>query len=233
MSNIGGRIFTKVNRPNSCIVELFQELNSADVADCMNKLASMDSGLRPLNSVKLLGTAVTVKVPEGNNLLFHQAISVAQRGDVIVVDGGGFIDRGLCGENMIEIARQRGIRGFVVDGAVRDSAAINACDDFSVYARSVVPNASYKVALPGEINVPVSIGGIVVYPGDIILGDRDGIISVRPASAEKIAAETKSLAEKQAANLKLIKQETSNRDWVLQMVKDAGCIFINKAWDEE
>ncbi len=228
----GFRIFTQVARPDPEVVELFRELPVCNIDDCMNKLAALHSEIKPLNKVKLLGTAVTVRAPIGDNLMFHAAISFAQAGDVIVVAGGGCTERALCGENMMQIARQKGIRGFVVDGTVRDSAALDTFDDFNIFARGIMPNASYKGLGPGEMNVPIAVGNQVVFPGDIIVGDEDGIIAVRPEQARAIAAEAKMLKEKEEANLQLILKGESDRSWVQKALEERGCRFYNCSWDE-
>lgn len=233
MSIVGCRIYTKVNRASPCLMKRFTNLATADISDCMNRLASVDSGIRPYNGTKLLGVALTVNMPGGTNLLFHQALDMAQEGDVIVVNADADTTRGVCGENMIEIAKKRGVHGFVVDGAIRDSANARSRTDFAVFARSAEANAAYKFNSPGEINVPVSIGGIVVYPGDIIVGDEDGIVAIRPQYAEGIADEVEKLMEKQAANLELIKKGISDRSWMAKYLEDAGCKFIDKAWNED
>ena len=228
----GFRIFTQITRPDPEVVELFRELPVCNIDDCMNKLAAMHSEIKPLNKVKLLGTAVTVRAPIGDNLMFHAAISFAQAGDVIVVAGGGCTERALCGENMMQIARQKGIRGFVVDGTVRDSAALYTFDDFNIFARGIMPNASYKGLGPGEMNVPIAVGNQVVFPGDIIVGDEDGVIAVRPEQARAIADEAKKLKEKEEANLQLILKGESDRSWVQKALEERGCRFYNCSWDE-
>ena len=229
---IGFRIFTQITRAAPELVELFRELPVCCIDDCMNKLAAMHSEIKPLNKVKLLGTAVTVRPPIGDNLMFHAAISFAQTGDVIVVAGGGCTERALCGENMMQIARQKGIRGFVVDGTVRDSAALDAFDDFSIFARGIMPNASYKGIGPGEMNVPIAIGNQVVFPGDIIVGDEDGVIAIRPEQARAIASEAKKLKKKEEANLQLILKGESDRSWVQKALEEHGCQFYNCSWNE-
>ena len=233
MGPVGFRIFTKVKRAAKEDVELFRELPVCNIVDSMNKIAAVHSGIKPLNNVKLLGTAITVKAPMGDNLMFHQAISMAQTGDVIVVDGGGCTERAICGENMMQLARQKGVVGFLVDGSIRDSAALANFDDFTIFARAVMANASFKGLGPGEINVPVSVGGSVIYPGDIIVGDEDGVVAIRPQYAVAIAEAAKKLKEQEEANLQLILKGTSDRSWVMKALKEKGCEFIEKFWDEE
>lgn len=229
----GFRIYTKLNRAEPALVELFRDLAVCDIDDVMQKIAAANSGIKPMNQVKLLGTAVTVKAPMGDNLMFHQAIDMAQAGDVIVVDGNGCTERAICGENMMQIARQKGIKGFLIDGTIRDSEATDGLEDFAVFARGAMANASFKGLGPGEINVPVSIGGIVVYPGDIIVGDRDGVVAVRPKDAKAIAKAAANLRDAQAANLELILKGQSDRSWVMKALEAKGCSFIEKTWDED
>ncbi|OWT61960.1 RraA family protein [Candidimonas nitroreducens] len=232
MSEFGSRIYSKVHRPEKALVGQFRNLGVADISDCLNRMGCLDSSIRPLNDTSLLGTAVTVKLPAGNNLMFHVALSLAQEGDVIVVDGEGYTERGLSGQNMIEIARQKGVRGFVVDGAIRDSKAALGLADFAIYAKAINPNGAFKGNGPGEVNVPVSVGGVLVYPGDIIVGDEDGVVVVGPRYAAAVAQGAKELADKQAKNLELIKSGVSDRSWVAKALDDAGYEVLDQAWDE-
>jgi RraA family protein len=126
-----------------------------------------------------LGTAFTVRTRPGDNLAIHRALELVGPGDVIVVDGGGDETRALVGEIMKTIAEHRGAAGYVIDGAIRDVAAF-AASDFPCFARTAIHRGPYKSG-PGEINVPVSIGGSVISPGDIVVGDEDGVVSF-PAS---------------------------------------------------
>ncbi len=112
---------------------------------------------------KLAGPAFTVKTAPGDNLLVHKALDSARPGDVIVVDAGGFGDHAIIGELMMSRARQRGVAGIVIWGAIRDSAEIGA-GDYPVYACAVTHRGPYKNG-PGEINVPISIAGMPVAPG--------------------------------------------------------------------
>ncbi|EML9472776.1 TPA: RraA family protein, partial [Klebsiella quasipneumoniae subsp. quasipneumoniae] len=177
MSIPGCRIVTDFERPSRELVEAFRDLPVANIDDCMNRLAAVDPAIRPVNKAPLLGTAFTVKVPEGDNLMFHKAMDLAREGDVIVIDAGGDTRRAIFGELMLNYCHKRGIAGVIVDGSIRDVDAISQMD-IPVYAKGVTPNGPYKNG-PGEINVPVVFGGQVVRPGDIVVGDADGIIIVR------------------------------------------------------
>lgn len=187
-TNIGCRIFSEVNRPSDEIVEMFKDLPSSNINDEMNRLYCMHDYIRLLNpqtSRQLLGTAFTVKVPLGDNLMFHQALDMAQPGDVLVVDGGSGNNRSLCGELMMTFAQGKGLAGVVVDGCVRDWDGLETLT-MPIYAKGITPQGPWKNG-PGEINVPVSCGGQVIFPGDILVGDRDGIVVIRPQDAEYIA----------------------------------------------
>ena len=116
-----------------------------------------------------------MKTRPGDNLAIHKALELVGPGDVIVVDGGGDESRALVGEIMKTIAQWRGAEGYVIDGAIRDAGAI-AADTYPFFARAAIHRGPYKSG-PGEINVPVSIGGSVIAPGDIVVGDEDGIVS--------------------------------------------------------
>ena len=188
MVNVGNRIFTNVTRPDRGLIEQFRGLPSSNINDEMNRLYCMHDYIHLLNPEKarpLLGTAITVKAPIGDNLFFHQALDMAQEGDVIVVDGGSGCNRSLAGEIMLRFACKKGIAGIVVDGCLRDLDGIESLD-MPVYAKGVTPQGPFKFG-PGEVNVPVACGGQVVFPGDILVGDRDGIVVIRRQDAQEVA----------------------------------------------
>jgi len=193
MSNPGYRIFTQVNRPDKALIELFRGIPVPNIDDQMGRIYCVDAAIRPLNSTPLLGCAITVKAPSGDNLMFHKAMEMAQEGDIIVVSGIGGGERSFSGEIMAHYAMYRKLGGFVVDGYVRD---LEACQQlpFPIYARGIEPNGPYKFG-PGEINVPVAIGGQVVFPGDILVGDQDGIVVIRPEDAPVVAEKARKLLE--------------------------------------
>ena len=178
------------------VVARFRELPVANVSDVMARMTAGGSRLRPMHGGGVLaGPALTVKARPGDNLMMHKAIDIAEPGDIIVVDGGGDLTNALAGELMVAHAIFRGLGGFVVNGAIRDVAAIRA-GNFPVFAAGVTHRGPYKDG-PGEINVPVAIDGMVINPGDLMLGDDDGLIAVAMADAEDIyrAAQAKHAAE--------------------------------------
>lgn len=228
----GYRIYTKIVRPDPKLVERFKDKPVANIDDVLGGTACVNSAIHAFNDSSLIGTAFTVKAPVGEGMLFHLALDMAKEGDVIVVDANGCTERGLCGEGMMLLARKRGIKGFVVDGAIRDSGAARNYTDFPVYGRSVQSNA-YKAANSGGINIPVSIGGVVVFPGDIIRGDEDGIVVIRPKDAAEIADKVDAFALKDLEKMRRTLDGTLDRSWVAEFFKDKNFEFIDKAWDEE
>lgn len=198
MISIGNRIFSKVERPDPEVVEMFRGLPSSNINDEMNRLYCMHDYMHLLNPGKakqLLGTAITVKAPIGDNLMFHQALDMAQPGDIIVVDGASGCNRSLAGEIMMRFAQKKGLAGIVVDGCLRDLDGIELLE-MPIYAKGVTPQGPWKFG-PGEVNVPIACGGQVVFPGDILVGDKDGIVVVRRQDAAAVAevAQKKKAAE--------------------------------------
>lgn len=221
MSAIGCRIRTDFPRPPRELVELFRGVPVANIDDCMNRMAAIDAAIRPLNTAPLLGTAFTVKVAEGDNLMFHKAMDMAQPGDVFMIDAGGCTERSIFGELMLTYCKVRGVAGVVVDGAVRDAGAI-AGMDLPVYARGVTPNGPYKNG-PGEINYPISLGGVIVNPGDIVVGDADSVLVIRPGEAGDLAKAARAVVEKEAAIMAGILKGEYPRPWVDAKLRELGC----------
>lgn len=222
---IGCRIIKDFNRPDPDLVALFKDKPVANIDDNMSRIAAVDTAIEPVGKGQLLGTAFTIRVPQGDNLMFHAAMDLAKPGDVIVIDAGGFTDRAIFGELMATYCKIRGIKGIVCDGAIRDREGLAAMEDFPVYARSATPNGPYKNG-PGEINVPVVIGGKIVHPGDIIVGDGDGVVIIDPAIAEEVANATIAVEEKEAAIMKhILEDETYIRPWVDEKLAEIGCTF--------
>lgn len=189
--------------PDSRVLQQFQQVPTSHISDNLRRLEGI-VGLRRYNpSRKLIGTAVTVKARAGDNLLTYKALSMMSPGHILVVDAGGVSSNAIVGDLLLAYAQQRGCSGFVVDGAIRDSAAF-AVADFPCYARDVTHRGPFKTG-PGALNVPVSIGGQVVQPGDMMVGDEDGIV-VFPAAqaAPLLEAARKSAAMEQAIRAEIL-----------------------------
>ncbi|OLO28122.1 methyltransferase [Alkalihalophilus pseudofirmus] len=225
MSNIGFRIYTKINRPPKDLVEAFTGLPVANIADSMNRFDCVDAHIKQMNSSHILGVAFTVRSRTADNLMFHKALDLAHPGDVIVVDVQGDTVNAVTGEIMVRYAAKRQIGGFLIDGAVRDIEAIRGLS-FPVYARAATPKGPYKDG-PGEINVPVSCGGVTIHPGDIIIGDADGVVVVRPDEVPGILEKTRVKLAEEKHILKQIEDGTFKRDWVDKRLVEKGCEIID------
>ena len=188
----------------------------------MNRIDAVDAAIRPLHDKsQLVGVAFTVKVPPGDNPMVHKAIDAAQLGDVIMVDAGGGVAQAIIDEIMSTLAAKRGIAGIVIDGAVRDAGAL-AASRFPVYARGVTHRCPYKNG-PGEIGAAVAIGGLVMHPGDIVVGDEDGLVAVRQSLAGKVLEAAGALAAAESAVLRSIADGTLDRSWADRALKEKEC----------
>lgn len=225
MSNIGFKINTQITRPDKELIEQFREIPIACIADNMNRLFCMDKQIKAYGKPSICGPAFTVMAPAGDNLMFHRAIDTAEAGDILVVAGVGDADRSFSGEMMLHMAKYRGLEGFVIDGYIRDAEG-TAKSGFAVYARGVQANGPYKNG-PGMINVPVSCGGQVVMPGDIIVGDHDGVVVIPAQYAQEVLEK----ATKQAGAERIKEEEIKigkmpNRDWIMKALENGKCDIV-------
>ena len=224
MTNIGFRILPITRKVERKLVEQYRNVVTPHISDNMNRIHAIGSGLRPYHKQgKLLGTAITVKTRPGDNLLVHKAIDLAEPGDVIVVEAAGDTTNAIVGEIMMQLARKKGITGFVIDGAIRDLAAFQNTD-FPVYAKGVTHRGPYKDG-PGEINVPIVVDGMVVHPGDLIIGDEDGLAIVPIDLAEEILQKVRAQEIREREILESIENGTVDRTWVDETLRQRGCEF--------
>ncbi|GAB3440968.1 RraA family protein [Actinophytocola sediminis] len=176
---------TEWTRPTAAQLDRFRTLPCANIADAMQRLGALDSRIKPAwAGATVVGAAYTVWTRPGDNLGIHEALRHARPGDVLVVNGGGDESRALIGELIAGRAKGRGIVGFVIDGAVRDADGL-AEYDMPVFARASTPAGPYKHG-PFVLATPVAVGGVVVHPGDVIVGDADGVVVVPAAMADQV-----------------------------------------------
>src|SRR5437868_14504707 len=210
---IGFKIATRARKVDAGLAARFRELPVANISDSMSRMTAGGARLRPMHGGgALAGPALTVKTRPGDNLMIHKALDLAEPGDVIVVDGGGDLTNALIGELMAAHAQVRGVAGMVLDGAIRDYDTIHA-SSFPVFAAGVTHRGPYKDG-PGEINVPIAIDGMVIEPGDLMLGDADGLLCVPYEDVEQVLAASRdkvALEQKTIANIRSGKHDTA---WV-------------------
>lgn len=181
---LGFRILSAPPRLGDAVIARFKGAASANVADAMGRFNFMDPGIRSRSGFPLCGPAVTVLCRPADNLMVHKALDVAQLGDVVVVNTVGNTTTAVFGDLMCRTAAAKKLGGIVVDGAIRDVGGIAALR-FPAFSRAVTPGSCDKDG-PGEVNVPIACGGTVVMPGDIIVGDDDGVAVVPRDHAEEV-----------------------------------------------
>lgn len=219
---IGFRVLNAQRKVAADWVARYRDIPVANVSDSMHRMTAGGSRLRPMHRQGVLaGPALTVKARPGDNLMLHYALDIAEPGDVIVVDAGGDLSNALIGEMMVAYAVKRGVAGIVINGAIRDAANIGA-GDFPLFAAGISHRGPYKDG-PGEINVPIAIDGMVIEPGDLIIGDDDGLLCVpydHVAEVYDRAAAKHAAEEKQ---MRQIAEGTNDRSWVLESLRKKGC----------
>lgn len=219
---IGCQILQRKQAVSLELARKFLQIPVANVSDCMSRMTAGGPTIRAMHDgTAMAGPALTIKCRPGDNLMLHKALKIAQPGDVIVVDAGGDLTNAITGEIMIGEAKLKGYGGVVINGAIRDSDVIGK-DSFPVFAAGVTHRGPYKDG-PGEINVPIAIDGMVIHPGDLIIGDADGILCVPLAQVEKMlaAAEQKQVIESRM--IADIASGTYDHRWVDETLARIGC----------
>ncbi len=195
-------VIRDIQRVDAATVAKAAEFPSSILADVAGRRGALSGRIAPLApSMRFAGPAITVEVRPGDNLMIHAAMAIAKPGDVLVIDGKGDLGSALMGEIMTQQCIALGVVGAVIDGAVRDSQAIRELG-FPMFAAGNNPNGTTK-SVSGRLNHPISIGGVSVYPGDLVVGDADGVTVIErdkaaamlPLAAEKVAAETRRIAD--------------------------------------
>jgi regulator of RNase E activity RraA len=221
----GFRIRTTWERPDPATVRGLGTFESPDVSDLMNRLYTMVADIKPVTDphLKILGPALTVKVFPGDNLMVHKALDVAEPGDVVVVDASSSSLTAVLGDLVSTKARHRGIAGFVVDGLIRDLPGISALGDFPVFARGVTPIGPLHRG-PGEIGYAICAGGIVVHPGDVIVGDPNGVVVVPQDIADELLVRLTAKRDLEAEYTAAVARGDFDNAWVDAMLEASGVI---------
>ncbi|WP_428911500.1 RraA family protein [Niallia sp. Krafla_26] len=166
------------------IEKKFLSLPTTAISDALKGFNHMDTGIKPINSsFNIAGRAYTINIPAGDNTGILRGMREAEPGEILVVNGKGYTERAVAGDFVIGLAKYLGLQGIIIDGAVRDMKGIRDLN-FPVFCRAATISASAKSA-KGELQVPISCGGVSVAPGDLIVGDEDGVIVI-PKGKEEI-----------------------------------------------
>ncbi|MDN4608101.1 RraA family protein [Sporosarcina highlanderae] len=185
------------------IIDQFQKIPTTSISDALNGLTNLDASIKPLKEeYKIVGRAFTVQMPVGDNLVVLKAIREAHQGDVLVIDAKGDTYRAIAGDFILGLAQTLGIQGVVIDGVIRDIVGAKHLD-FPVFCKGTTVAASGKAG-DGAINVPISCGGVSVQPGDLIVGDADGVVVVPRSMEDEVlikALDKEDKDQKRAANV--------------------------------
>ncbi|EGL81790.1 Dimethylmenaquinone methyltransferase [Caldalkalibacillus thermarum TA2.A1] len=177
------------------VIEKLRKLPTTAISDALGGLYHLDQAIKPLKEEwKVAGKACTVKLRAADNKMLLQAMREAEEGDVLVIDARGYTYNAICGDFMVELAKVLGIAGLVIDGAVRDVQGIKAVD-LPVFCRGITVAASDKAG-SGEVNVPISCAGAAVHPGDLIVGDADGVVVIPQEKVEAVLAKAQEKVQK-------------------------------------
>jgi regulator of RNase E activity RraA len=196
------------------LIAALREIPVAALSDNMHRNIGA-VGLHPyhrLSKLTMAGTAVTARSRGGDNLTYLRALEFCRPGDVLVIDAGGDLNNAVVGGILSFYAASIGIAGVVIDGALRDVAEIRE-RDFPVYARGVTHRGPYKDG-PGEINVPISVGGMVVNPGDVVVGDQDGLLSIPQQGLEALIERARAHLEAEAKTIQAMKEGRWDRSFI-------------------
>lgn len=221
--SLGLRIGKRQQCVSAATIKQYEGTAAAHVTDAMGRLFHGGSALRPMHKEGgMVGAAFTVKTRPGDNLLVHKALGMLSPGDVLVVDAGGDTTNSIIGEMMTAQVRQSGATGVVIYGAIRDYGTINK-GTFPVYATGVTHRGPYKNG-PGEINFPISIDGMVINPGDLIVGDEDGIVAIPFDRVDEIYKAATATRDREAKALeRIFAGEPVDRTWADTILKNLGC----------
>ncbi|MCH7963389.1 MAG: 4-carboxy-4-hydroxy-2-oxoadipate aldolase/oxaloacetate decarboxylase [Bacteroidetes bacterium] len=173
----------EVDRIQKETIEKLGKFKSAIIGDGMGRRGIMDHGIKPLNPELIMcGSAITVELRPGDNLMLHAALKIAQPGDVIVVNAHGNLSTSCWGELTTRMSIRKGLAGCVIDGALRDSREL-ASIGFPMFCRGINPCGGGKEGT-GQVNMPISCGGVIIHPGDVVVGDADGVVVIPHQIAE-------------------------------------------------
>jgi RraA family protein len=220
----GFRVRREIERPSPNLAKLFQNFETPDISDILNRMYTMSPDIRNLvNGASIAGPACTVKVFPGDNLMIHKALDVAKPGDIVVVDTSGSQRNAVLGDLIANKAKHRGIAGFVIDGLIRDLPGVIDAG-LPIYARGVTPFGPLHRG-PGELNYSISCGGIVVNPGDIIVADCSGIAVVRREFAEDTIMRLRAHKARMDQYVKDVKDGKFSNAWVDEQLNHDNCLF--------
>jgi regulator of RNase E activity RraA len=219
------RLFTNVKWPDHSLIEQFAAVPTGNVCDAMDRFGALDYQIQALDrKSRMCGAALTVRTRPGDNLAIYQALEVARPGDVMVISVYDHTVCSVVGDLVVNIAKRRGLAGIVTDGLVRDADGIREIG-LPVFARGTSPSSPFKDG-PGEINAPISCGGVAIHPGDLIVGDGDGVVVVPQRDLEVVAERLKAVIRKEEQMLAAIESGKLTNETMMERLRERGVEII-------
>lgn len=189
-------VYTEIERPSEELIKAFADHAAATVYEASGRNGSVHPSIKPIaKGLRLLGPAVTVNCRANDNLMLHKAIQIARPGDVLVATTEGYYDAGYFGDLMAGSAKAKGIAGLAIEGSIRDSEEIIEMG-FPIFSRGICIRGTNKAVL-GKVNHPIIFGEVLVNPGDLVLGDDDGIVIVPREKMESVLEASRARVEKE------------------------------------
>jgi 4-hydroxy-4-methyl-2-oxoglutarate aldolase len=223
IGRIGFGFNEEITRPDPALVAALQGAAAASVTDALGRTGVMDPAVKPLQpGTTLCGPAITVELPAADNLMLYKAFQLAKPGDVLVVAAGGHLRNAVWGELMTRTALALGLGGLIVDGVVRDGAA-NRASGFPIFARGTTPVSGEKDG-PGFVNGVVSCAGVSVRPGDVVVGDDDGVVVIPVEQIPAVLADLKRQEVREAARMAEIASGQALPRWLDKVLKEKGLV---------
>jgi regulator of RNase E activity RraA len=219
------RVFQRGGRPAAETVARFINVPTGNVCDAMDRFGALDYRIQALDRAsRMCGPALTVRTRPGDNLAVYQALEVAEPGDVLVIATYDYTTTSTIGDLVVNVAQRRGLAGIVCDGLCRDASGIRATG-LPVFVRGTSPSSPCKDG-PGEVNAPVSCGGVTVRPGDLVIGDEDGVVVVPQRDLEAVAERLKAVFEKEAKMLAAIEGGQLTNPVMMELLRQKGVEFV-------
>lgn len=223
-------VIRDIERVDTRVVEEASKYPASILADVAGRRGTMSGRIAPVSpGMQCAGPAFTIEVRPGDNLMIHAAMTIARPGDILVIDGKGDRTCALMGAIMINACKQLKLGGVVIDAAIRDSLELRELG-FPVFAVGANPNGPTKF-VPGRMNWPISCGGIGVAPGDLIVGDADGVVVVEREKAASLLDAAQKKVDDETARIAAIKQGKDLRPkWLEGSLRAAGLLKEGETW---
>ncbi len=214
------------DRPSSDQIAAFQRIPTGFLVDAQNGTGALDYRIKPLTTdMAFAGSVITVHVEPRDMLAVQPGIALAQPGDVVLIETGGYHDAAVIGDNVAIMAKNKGVRAIVTDGLVRDVEGILAAG-IPVFCAGVSPNSPYSLG-PGSVGLPVAIKGVPIGPGDILVGDRDGVVVVPRSTTDAVIESLAIVADLEAKFEKKVNDGATASDWVQELLDSDRTRYVD------